>query len=666
MKRLLCLASALLLLMTVCVTGTARAKVILLPEDTLHNRWYQDKRAELKVGNPTPMSGRFFTSMWGGTTSDLDAQELLHAYSPILWDNSLGRFRFDKSVVKNMLLIHEDNGDHVYMIMLEENLVWSDGTPITVRDYAFSCLLQMSPAVRETGGEPADFSWMEGCDEYLSGEAKTVSGFRIISDYEMQITMKADSLPYFYELNRLNILPYPINEIAPGAKVADDGEGIYLTRPLTADGLQEYVLDEKIGYMSHPRVVSGPYVLAGFDGTTAKFAINPLYRGNEERMVPRIGEIDYTVFSNADMIARLQDGEIDLLDKVTRAGQISQGIQLIRSAPDKFAMENEMRTGLTMLWFTETSEIMRDIAVRKAVAQCFDRDGFIRQYAGNYGMRTDGFYGMGQWMYRTAIGMAEIPVILPENATDEEKKAYDEAVKAWGKISLDGLTVYEHDPDEAIRLLEEAGWNLNRDGEPFDSEKDQVRYKKDGDKLTGLTLTLMMPENAEALAAIETFLFAPLHHIGIALRIRTAGMDTIQDAYEGRIETDADMIYLGENLNIIFDPEILAPQTEGTELGAVKEELHQLALDMVRTDPKDLIGFERKWIRLQERITETLPLLPVYTNVYFDFFSRRLHNYVIGEARSWGNAIVPAYMSDIEELDEDTLTQLEEQLSGLE
>ena len=106
MKRLLCLASALLLLMTVCVTGTARAKVILLPEDTLHNRWYQDKRAELKVGNPTPMSGRFFTSMWGGTTSDLDVQELLHAYSPILWDNSLGRFRFDKSVVENMLLIH--------------------------------------------------------------------------------------------------------------------------------------------------------------------------------------------------------------------------------------------------------------------------------------------------------------------------------------------------------------------------------------------------------------------------------------------------------------------------------------------------------------------------------------------------------------------------------
>ena len=78
------------------------------------------------------------------------------------------------------------------------------------------------------------------------------------------------------------------------------------------------------------------------------------------------------------MIAGLQDGEIDLLDKVTRAGQISQGIQLIRSAPDKFAMENEMRTGLTMLWFTETSEIMRDIAVRKAVAHCFDRDGFIR------------------------------------------------------------------------------------------------------------------------------------------------------------------------------------------------------------------------------------------------------------------------------------------------
>ena len=34
-------------------------------------------RNRIRVGNPTQMSGRFFTDMFGGTTSDLDVQEVL-------------------------------------------------------------------------------------------------------------------------------------------------------------------------------------------------------------------------------------------------------------------------------------------------------------------------------------------------------------------------------------------------------------------------------------------------------------------------------------------------------------------------------------------------------------------------------------------------------------
>ena len=39
------------------------------------------------------MEGKFFTDLWGGSTSDLDVRKLLHAASPVRWDTELNRFR---------------------------------------------------------------------------------------------------------------------------------------------------------------------------------------------------------------------------------------------------------------------------------------------------------------------------------------------------------------------------------------------------------------------------------------------------------------------------------------------------------------------------------------------------------------------------------------------
>lgn len=55
----------------------------------------------------------------------------------------------------------------------------------------------------------------------------------------------------------------------------------------------------------------------------------------------------------------------------------------------------------------------------------------------------------------------------------------------------------------------------------------------------------------------------------------------------------------------------------------------------------------KKWIRFQERLTETLPIIPVYTNIYFDFYTRELDQYRIEEHISWSKAIVPARMHSI-------------------
>ena len=214
---------------------------------------------------------------------------------------------------------------------------------------------------------------------------------------------------------------------------------------------------------------------------------------------------------------------------------------------------------------------------------------------------------------------------------------------AFDELSLEGLTPYDVDTEWAEVILDKAGWVRGEAG---------IRYKDINGKRTELRMTLGMPDIEETKMYLEEHFIRYLEEAGIQVAIQPMSMEEIEKAY--RSETgEIDMLYLGENFSILFDPEVLAPKGEAgsdTEksLSAAKAEVYQMALDMVRTKPTDLAGFLRNWIAMQERITETLPLLPVYSNIYFDFFTQELHDYRITEAVTWGEAIVESYMSDIE------------------
>ena len=44
-----------------------------------------------------------------------------------------------------------------------------------------------------------------------------------------------------------------------------------------------------------------------------------------------------------------------------------------------------------------------------------------------------------------------------------------------------------------------------------------------------------------------------------------------------------------------------------------------------------------------------LPMLPLYSNVYFDFYPRVLQDYDISSNVAWSKAIVGAYLGDVED-----------------
>ncbi len=657
MKKTLCLGLSLLLLFLLLLPAQA-AKA----ESEGTDRNYDT----LTVGNPTPVRGRFFTSAWGGTTTDIDVRELLHGYCLVLWDGGAGMTRFDTSVVSGAVVQDDAQGNRTYYLLLCDDLFYSDGSPITAWDYAFSLLLQMDPVVAQVDGRPLDVSWLLGSEEYLSGKAPALAGLRVTGDYSLRITVKAEALPYFYELSRFFIKPFPRSVIAPGCEVRDDGEGAYLTPGLSAEVLEKTILDPEEGYLTHPRVVSGPYTLVSFDGKESVFRANEWYKGNEKGQKPQIKSLRFILARNDDMIQRLGAGQFGLLNKVTFASALLQGIRLDENTGHPYSWTSYPRVGLTLVWFQENSKRVQEKAVRQAIAWCLDREGFVADYVGPFGMVMDGFYGLGQWMYGLANGTVTYEPDLGENPTPEETAAYEKTLADLEEITLDGLTLYSLDVEKAIKLLNDAGWTLGPDGAPYDPARHACRSKRVNGELVSLDLILDLTESEQAQAAMEENFLPYLAEAGIRVTLRRRNMEDMEIMYVKDDREAPDLLYLGEDFSVTFDPDIFLPGEEDNEINALRAQVRAMAQEMTHTEPGDVVCFMRKWTALQERITRDLPLIPVYSNVYFDCYTRSLYDYYIVQAVTWAGAVVPAYLAEPEKLDADWDAAIEERLEEIE
>ena len=658
MKRVIALLLAGILLLTACL-ALAEELPEPTPEPTPEPRPIRNYD-ELIVGNPTPMDGKFFTEMWGNATTDIDVRTLVNTYYLTVWGHYEGMFVTNPVVVSGMSVYDEDaTGDRVYEMILYDDLYYSDGTPVTAWDYAFSVLFQASPLIPELGGVPMMLEYIKGYKEYYDGEVPYISGVRVINDHIIQFTVLHDYLPYFFELQRLNFLPYPIHEIAPGCKVYDDGEGVYIGNEdptiheqlFTVDLLEATVMDPETGYLSHPTVGTGPYVITSWDGEEATFEINPWFKGDEDGNKPTIPHIRFKLAVNETMIEDLEADKFQLLNKVTREDTITRGMQLIGSGA-RYTFTNYPRIGLTFFFFVPDRPALQEKNVRKAFAYCLDKETMVREYTAGYGLAMDGMIGLGQWMYSLVNGTMGYPVEEPaENAPKAEWQAYEEEIAKWEELNLDGLTRYTLDVDKAISLLEENGWVLNKDGEPYDPERDEYRCKYVDGELLELNLTCAYPITNYSAVSMETCLLPYLAEAGIKVTLLPLTMKELLRSYNDRDLEDIDIFYLGDDFNVEFDPSLFflegdpkAPEEDN--LAWVHAQIHEYSRLMVTTEPHDVIGFITKWIIMQEHLTDLLPLFPVYSNVYFDFYTFDLQNYNILRYVTWGEAIVPAVYHD--------------------
>ena len=185
-------------------------------------------------------------------------------------------------------------------------------------------------------------------------------------------------------------------------------------------------------------------------------------------------------------------------------------------------------------------------------------------------------------------------------------------------------------------MLDADGWVLNANG----------LREKDG---VVLDLKLSYPEGNSVFESLQKNLADHLAEVGIRLTMSALPMEELLSRWYCESERTEDMFFLASNFEIVFDPSSSFTENEKGEhlwrnTNLQDEELYRAAVSMRSTRPGDVTGYMRSWVAFQERFNTVLPMIPVYSNVYYDFYTELLRSYAPDANESWGKAIVGAYL----------------------
>lgn len=575
------------------------------------------------VASTTPLQGHFGVEMFGENTSDIDVWSLIHGYATVARTQQDG-FVFDATALKDVTIEAQADGRRIYTFDVMPGLVYNDGSPLTAADYVFSLLLSSAPEITALGGRNGNWGHIEGFDAYSTGESAVFSGVRLLSQSSFSIAIPAESQPLFYGMAMLRIVPHPASIIAPGCSVKDDGQGAYIEGPFDEALLRNTLLDAQRGYLYHPAVTSGPYTLIAYDAQdgAATFEANARYRGNHEGAVASIERITFSYLPDGELIDALTNGRVDLLNKVTGMDSVSQG-QDLASRQQAYREASYLRDGLAYLSFACDAAPTDREAVRRAIAMALDRDAFVSQETGPSAHRVYGYYGLGQWMTAHETTLADGTAITVSDALQ--------------------LLDIPYSPEDAAALLASDGWTLDASGAAY---ADGIRYRRAEDgSLVPLVVSWARAESSDIARRLESYLAQGLEAVGIGLEVEVLPFDEVLSHYYGQAPGLYNLYFMGSNFQDVFDP-LYDFNTDdalhGNVCGITDADLSDLARKMRATQSGAVDEYVAYWLQYQARFMELVPMIPLYSNVYFDFYRDTLTGYDIANYATWSEAILKA------------------------
>ena len=425
--------------------------------------WTSEKADnDIIIGNTTDLSGKFRYSNFGGSNpgaADLDVDNLINGMETVATTKE-GGFEVNKTVVKQLDKVENEDGTLTYTITLNDGLLFSDGTPVTAKNYLYFPMVFSTLVASEAEGKDRqagltmvgfeEFNAYDGTNEG-DGVSKTFAGLRLLADNQFSVTVKPEYANYYYAISYAGFSPF-VKELWCGDyDIADDGEGCYFTDGFynkTGDSFDMAAhLVASSNNADTTYACSGPYVVESYDegDKSAILTLNPNFPGNYEGAKPSIAKVIYKKIVSATQLDDLKSGGVDVLMGITGGAETDEAVAACDNSNGAFVYTHYSRAGYGKLQFRNDYGPAQFTAVRQAITYCLDRASFAKTFTGGYGGVVDGAYYAGSWMYKEAA--------------------------ANGML----LNAYDTSADTAIAVLEADGWIYDANGEPY---VEGVRYKK--------------------------------------------------------------------------------------------------------------------------------------------------------------------------------------------
>ena len=287
----------------------------------------------------------------------------------------------------------EDNIN--FVVHVDDAATWSDGTPVTADDVAYSVLRLASPIVNNTTLMLYAFEGTDDATGFVEEGATSMSGVQVLDDKTVQFTSKYPmALTTFQNTyaRYIHVMPKHVIE-----QFAEDE----LT---TAE------------WFNKPDVINGPFFLTDYDNDhyISYTANKDYWKG-----APKIDKLNIKIVDGSQIYSGLQSGEIDITQH-TMTAIPQEDYESIEALENVSVVYGSPVTNQSA--FIQTANIP-DARVRQALVYAIDRQQLVDQLLKGHGEVVDGFLSSASPFYD------------------------------------DSITPIEYNPEKAKELLEEAGWD---------------------------------------------------------------------------------------------------------------------------------------------------------------------------------------------------------------
>ena len=254
----------------------------------------------------------------------------------------------------------EDNKN--FVVHIDDAAKWSDGTPITAEDVAYTALRLASPVINNTAMMYYVFEGV-GDDGFVEAGADSVAGINVIDEKTVQFTTKeAMSLTTFQNSYARYLLTLPKHVIE---KYSEE-------ELATAD------------WFNKPDVISGPFFVTDYDvDHYISYKANPDYW----RGAPKLDKLNIKIVDGSQLYAGLQSGEIDITQH-TMSVIPPEDYASVEALDNVEVIYGSPVTNQSM--FIQTGNIP-DVRVRQAMLYAINREQILNELLNGHGEVVDGF-----------------------------------------------------------------------------------------------------------------------------------------------------------------------------------------------------------------------------------------------------------------------------------